>query len=622
MRATNLCHTNHIFKPVQPVLEKVSKRVLVFTAMTALLSACGGSSGSDPDTGAAIGSTSSAGNDTAEDIDSNVATDTGSNGSTGSESNTSAISESNGSADYEADEIAGSELDGSADSEADALAGSESNGSTDSEPNGSTDSESNGSTDSESNGSTDPESSASDIRSNTTPDTDLNAESESVQKESNVDTADETDATGSDNTSDNIEPVTARKVEPPTGFAGAIEPVITPSGSDPFSKFQLDDALYTNNVYDGRQLDETNSWKLIFYNGEQDFVRWEVPALLGNNPSPCARAQSTDPLTLSYRLTSRKDSPNERNTFVRAYPAMVVGSMGGRYESWGVECGQSEIILPSAKRHGGSPVFQMERVAEVTGLPVLAGDLDYDIKVSVKADLNTPAANTGVANVFMDSYWHNVSDAELVPGGSSELVNTINGLSSDFTEVWNLNIWFDYPRFEGKASSWTGGFKIGSIDLDQGGNFDVYFKIEGARDRHIPKCRLGEEDNCFLYIGLVATDDNASQNGITVSYTEIADWMQSDAFRDLFLTGALESDTPSARAYEAWRLIDGEANDKSPDPAKRGPRFPDKNHVIGGIHLGSELWYNPDAEPASIEFEALGVEVEGKGQFGLYVEYR
>jgi len=81
--------------------------------------------------------------------------------------------------------------------------------------------------------------------------------------------------------------------------------------------------------------------------------------------------------------------------------------------------------------------------------------------------------------------------------------------------------------------------------------------------------------------------------------------MRSEAFRDLFLTGALESDTPSARAYEAWRLIDGEDNDRSPDPAKR-----------------AELWYNPDGENATIEFEALGVEVEGKGQFGLYVDYR
>jgi len=412
-----------------------------------------------------------------------------------------------------------------------------------------------------------------------------------------------------------------KEVEPPAGFTGTIEVVNTPSGSDPFSKFQLDDALYTNNVYDGRQLDASNQWRLIFYEGEQDYVRWEVPALLGNNASPCVRPQSNDPLKLNYRLTSRKDSPSERNTFVRAYPAMVVGSMGGRYESWGVECGQAEVILPSAQRHGGSPVYQMDRVAAATGLPVLAGDLNYDIKVTVKADLNTPAASTGIANLFMDSYWHNVSDVSLVPGEAGELVNTINGISSDFTEVWNLNIWFDYPRFEGRAASWTGGFRIGSIRFDVGGDFDVYFKIEGPRNGHIPTCRLGTAENCFLYIGLVTTDDNASQNGITVSYTEIADWMKSEAFRDMFLIGALESDTPAARAYEAWRTIDGEANDKSPDPAKRGPRFPDKNHVIGGIHLGSELWYNPAAEPATIEFEALGVDVEGIGQFGLYVDF-
>ena len=143
--------------------------------------------------------------------------------------------------------------------------------------------------------------------------------------------------------------------------------------------------LYTNNVYDGRQLDASNNYQLIFYEGGQDLVRWEVPALIGNDASPCVRPQSVDPVMLTYRLTSRKDSPTERNTFVRAYPAMVVGSMGGRFESWGVECGQVETILPSTQRHGGSPVFQMETVAEATGLPVRAGELDFDIRVSVQA---------------------------------------------------------------------------------------------------------------------------------------------------------------------------------------------------------------------------------------------
>jgi hypothetical protein len=402
---------------------------------------------------------------------------------------------------------------------------------------------------------------------------------------------------------------------------GAAQSVSTPSESDPFSKFQLDDVLYTNNVYDGRQLDGDNNWKLIFYNGVQDFVRWQVPAPNAAAGSPCGLQQADSPLALSYRLTSRKDSPTERNTFVRAYPAMVVGSMGGRFESWGVECGQTESILPSIQRHGGSPVFQMETVAEATGLPVRADDLDFDIRVSVKADITAGTAANGVANVFMDSYWHNVSDASLVPGGNTGLVNTINGISSDITEVWNLNIWFDYPRFEGRASSWTGGFKIGSVSLQEGGDFDVYFKIEGSREGHRPRCVLGTAENCFLYIGLVAVDPDAARNGVTINYTEIAEWMRSPAFRDLFLTGAFESDTPAAKAHEAWRLIDGTDNDNNPDPARRGPRFPDGDHVIGGIHLGSELWYNPDAVAATIVFDTLGVDVEGKGQFGRYSQY-
>ena len=336
---------------------------------------------------------------------------------------------------------------------------------------------------------------------------------------------------------------------PPVVHDGDAQAVVTRDENNPFSKFQLDDTLYTNNVYDNRQLDFNNNGNLIFYNGVQDFVRWEVPASLGNNPNPCVRLQSADPVTLSYRLTSRKDSPTERNSFVRAFPAMVVGTMGGRFESWGVECGVTQPFLTNIMRHGGSPVFQMETVAAATGMPVKAAELDYDVRVSVKAELLDGDAANGVANVFMDSYWHDVSDQALVPGASRNLVDTINGVNSNFTEVWNLNIWFDYPRFEGSASSWTGGFRIGSVSFNEGGKFDVHFKIEGARDGHRPRCVTGESDNCFLYIGLVAADSNASRNGVTVNYTEIAQWMRSAAFRDLFLVGASEKDTNACLLY-------------------------------------------------------------------------
>jgi len=200
-------------------------------------------------------------------------------------------------------------------------------------------------------------------------------------------------------------PVVTPDIVAKTGPTAA-PPVITPNGFNPFSKFQLGNSLYTNNVYDNRQWDFNNNGELIYYNGVQDFVRWNVPALIENDPNPCVRTQSDEPLTLSYRLTSLKDSPTARNTFVRAYPAMVVGTMGGRFESWGVECGALRSLQTSAQRHGSSPIFQMETVAAATGLPVKAGQLDFDVRVSVKADLLEGDATNGVANVFLDSYWH------------------------------------------------------------------------------------------------------------------------------------------------------------------------------------------------------------------------
>lgn len=397
---------------------------------------------------------------------------------------------------------------------------------------------------------------------------------------------------------------------------------ITPDPSSPFSKFQLADVLYTNNVYDGRQLDSSNNWGLISYDGVQDYVKWKIPVDRDSNGDLCTQQQPGSDLFLSYRLTSKKDSEYEKNTFVRSFPTLVVGTMGGRFESWGVECGNSTQLTPSIMRSGNSPVFDMTRVAPETGFPLFAGDLNSSVLVSVKADIRTGKAANGIANVFLDSYWHNVSDTDFLPGQDGSLKDTINGINSDATETWNLNIWFDWPRHEGSVSSWTGGFKIGQVEFSGDQQFDVYFKLEGDRDGIIPKCRIGGDDNCFLYIGLVTTDLNAARDGITVDYLEISNWLKSADFRDLFLTGAYQTDTPNANAYKVWRLIDGTDNDDHPDPAARGPRFPDDLHVIGGLHMGSELWFNPDANEAEIRFSSLGVRIEGVGTFGSYQDFR
>ncbi len=393
----------------------------------------------------------------------------------------------------------------------------------------------------------------------------------------------------------------------------------------PFSKFQLADALYTGNVYDGRALLAGDNNQLFYSDGVQDFVRWSVPVsqALPDNLSSCNVPQGDGPVTLQYRITSGKDA-EDRYFYVRAVPAMVLGTMGGRYESWGVECGESTELTNSNDRDGNSPVFDMNAVNAATGFPVMASALSDAVKISVKTDLNTDAARNGNANVFLDSYWHDVSNIAKVPNQNSQWVNTINGINADVTEVWNLNIWFDWPDSEERPiRAWTGGELLDTVQINDNPEFDVYIKAEGPRVNDIPTCTLGGDNNCFIYIALALTDRSLTKDGVTVNYTEIANWMKSEQFRNLFLEGSdlIGTGSPQGIAYEIWQTIDGPQNDSHPDPAKRGPRFPDENHVIGGLHLGSELWFNPLGEPAEIQFDTLGVRIEGTGTFGRYIEY-
>jgi hypothetical protein len=211
-----------------------------------------------------------------------------------------------------------------------------------------------------------------------------------------------------------------------------------------------------------------------------------------------------------------------------------------------------------------------------------------------------------------------------VPLGNTAWQNTINGINADVTEVWNLNIWFDWPQIDGRQiDAWTGGKYIDTVQIADNPLFDIYVKAEGSRMNNIPTCTLGGTNNCFIYVALALTDTSATANGVTINYTEIANWMKSEAFRNLFLEGADLQGTGEnkAIAYEIWQAIDGTFNDSHPDPAKRGPRFPDDSHVIGGLHLGSELWFNQNGEPAEIEFDTLGVSVDEVGVFGRYVDY-
>jgi hypothetical protein len=400
----------------------------------------------------------------------------------------------------------------------------------------------------------------------------------------------------------------------------------TEQPGEPFSKFEVDGLLYTSNVYDGRAHLQGGDNQLFYSDNTQDFVRWNIPvaSALGEDANACDVAQGNDSVTLQYRITSRNNT-DDRYDFVRAFPAMVLGTMGGRYESAGVECDRATELTDDYQRDGDSPVYDMEQVRSETGFPMFAGDLSGPVNISVSADLTAGTAGNGLANVFLDSYWHDVSTISKLPGQDPQWQDTVNGINADYTEVWNLNIWFDWPYDEQARTvrQWTGGISLGTVQLPDNPTFEIFLKAEGPRSGFFPTCELGGDKNCFLYIALVLTDRTLVQSGVTVNYTEIANWMKSEAFRDLFLDGiALQgSDDPAGIAYEIWRTIDGPENDTHPDAAKRGPAFPNDGHLIGGLHLGSELWFNESGQPAEIVFDALGVEISGIGTYGLYRDY-
>ena len=297
--------------------------------------------------------------------------------------------------------------------------------------------------------------------------------------------------------------------------------------------------------------------------------------------------------------------------------------MGGRFESWGVECNNSSTISDSYGRKD-SPAFDMRPVNNATGFPTLVSELPDDVKISIKSDINSGNATNGVANVFLDTYWHDVSSIEKLPGQDAQWQDTINGINSDYTETWNLNVWFDWTNINDRtARQWTGGILLGSVQIEGNPEFDIYLKAEGTRNNFLPTCTIGDQDNCFMYIALTVKDRSLAAEGITINYSEIANWMRSSDFRDLFLDGADLQGTsePSAIAYDIWRTIDGPQNDTHPDAARRGPRFPDVDYVIGGLHLGSEIWFNPQGQPATLDFETFGISVNGIGTFGRYIDH-
>ncbi len=394
---------------------------------------------------------------------------------------------------------------------------------------------------------------------------------------------------GQQDTNNNTNNTVNPKVKVQSGSGVAV----TPDPSNQFSKFQAANLLFTTNVYAGQN--------------SGDFTKWTVPH---NGSSGCSASSITGPITLEFLNT--KDIYDNR--YVRSFPAMVLGTMGGRYETLGWECGVRNYISSntldnaSSRRVGTdsmSGILDMQPTSNQTGFPTKVWDLNSTL-ISVKADIHSTPNN--LSNVFLDTYWHDVGEyfGRVSAVADKSLASTINGINENKTELWNLNIWFDYPRKNnGKSADvditqgWTGARKIGNTTIS-GHNFDVQFKLEGRQG-----CQVRTAENCFLYIALVTTNPNLAKNGVTIDYRDVADWFTSDAFRTMFKSSDFAVNTMESMGV-------------NPNDAQV---YPSDSHVIGGLHLGSEVWYNENRQPITNTFETLGVRIQGKGDFGLFRQH-
>lgn len=107
-------------------------------------------------------------------------------------------------------------------------------------------------------------------------------------------------------------------------------------------------------------------------------------------------------------------------------------------------------------------------------------------------------------------------------------------------------------------------------------------------------------------------------NRIEINYRDLANWFMSNSFSSLILSGRNYGVGHARRvAYDTWKAIDGSGNDNDRRVRSRGPRFPDDNHVVGGLHLGSEIWGNNNNREATVTFNKIGFEVGGR-KFGIF----
>jgi hypothetical protein len=372
-----------------------------------------------------------------------------------------------------------------------------------------------------------------------------------------------------------------------------------------FAAAQVGDILYG-----------TNAWNID--NTLNDYlIQWTIPcgANLGGNCYDLpveGSADDTGECTLCWRIQDPVDHGNGNvdpvgSTFhVHAYPFMYFGSLGGRFETWGVQCGDTPQLAASG-RCGNSPVFDMRAPNAAIGLPERADKLLATNRLRIKFDFkkNCTGADGNIDNGFIDTYLHRIDKSELWPDGFLAGWGDLNKINENATEAWNLNFKFCLPETL-NASQATGGILIntdGPITLG-GRQWGVYVKPEGngARDPNTGLPFAGKCAGPFFYVSFVPWSASqgidrgiCDEDNICIEYWEHLQFLASQEFKDRILGQngfpILPDNRNGSGPQAHWPRWVWEHEGEPPFLVDAPGSF-----VLDGIGLGSELWQSPTNE--------------------------
>lgn len=240
--------------------------------------------------------------------------------------------------------------------------------------------------------------------------------------------------------------------------------------------------------------------------------------------------------------------------------------------------------------------FEVDKSA--TDYPVVASDVPFTY-VSVANSTDVGAASNVASAVFLDTYFYEVLDSEFVFQGITELFGEANSIKGDLRKAWNLNFSLGvhpaFPIHQTTGGQWVGNVTTGGV------NFDIYMSVKGSTeeedreicfDYNIYDQNDGVKPSCVISVGLVTTNPRLFSNGLSLRFDQVANWLVSDDFKNIFLNpegnnGGVTRNTPekikrvlvnNRRIVKGW--IDRVSNG-------RALLFPSANHVVGELHLGN-----------------------------------